>query len=70
METNEATEVPLTKYAEMSLNELKVIDKDTQAALSIKLLARILKNILFFFWISAISLVAAIIYALDLAGLI
>ena len=74
METPETTEAPLrifkdaSHYAELPLSELKVLDKDTQAALSIKLLAmqaktssRILKNVLFFFWLTLISLVVTII---------
>ena len=71
METAKTNEVLLTNYAEMPLNELKAIDKDTQAALSIKLLAmqantllRILKNVLAFFWIAIILLAATIFDAL------
>lgn len=77
METNEITEAPLrifkdaSHYAELPLSELKVLDKDTQAALSIKLLAmqsktssRILKNVLFFFWIVVVMLAASVFNAL------
>jgi hypothetical protein len=80
METNEMTEAPLrifkdaSHYAELPLSELKVLDKDTQAALSIKLLAmqaktssRILKNVLFFFWLTLISLVVTIIVLVKLS---
>ena len=74
METNETTEVPVrifknaSHYAVMPLKELKALDKDTQAALNIKLLAmqantlsRISQNVSFFFWLTLISLVVTII---------
>jgi hypothetical protein len=74
MDTNETPEAPVrifknaSYYAVMPLKELKALDKDTQAALSIKLLAmqantlsRISQNVSFFFWLTVISLAATII---------
>jgi hypothetical protein len=59
---------PLKNYFKMTLDELLELDQDTQRALALKamtnqywLLERIKNNVVFFFWLTIISIIVYII---------